>query len=72
MREAEALVARWGSHKPAKKAGKRGRGCPCSRGKADKGIGYKGAYKEAKRGGRIQIEYYSRDDLQRIIDIILK
>lgn len=72
VREAEALAARWGSHKPAKKAGKRGEDVLAVEERLIKGLGTKVHIKEAKRGGKIQIEYYSKDDLQRIIDIILK
>lgn len=72
VRETEALAARWGSRRPAKKTGRRGEDIVAVEERLIKGLGTKVHIKEAKRGGKVVIEYYSKDDLQRIIDIILK
>ena len=72
VRETEALIAKWRTHQPAKKKHKKRDEILAVEEQLRKGLGTKIHITEAKRGGKIQIDYYSKDDLQRIIDIILK
>lgn len=72
VRETDALISRWGTRAPAKRANKKRDEILSVEERLIKGLGTKVHIKEAKRGGKIQIDYYSKEDLQRIIDIILK
>lgn len=72
VRETEALIAKWRTHQPAKKKHKKRDEILAVEESLRKTLGTKIHITEAKRGGKIQIDYYSKEDLQRIVEILLK